>query len=502
MIPRHRQRGNCAREGGDEGAPTDLERNGRDQREAKWDLLSTALLAVCFLGLVLRLWKIGAESLWYDEWFSMVRALDPIDLLVRGDHLRSTPPLYYLLLKPWVLLFGDSEAVLRLPSALAGAAAIPLLARVGRRLFDRATGLSAAFLLAVSPYHVRYSQEARMYSLVVLLGLLSMEFFLASRGRATRWNRAGYILSSAALVYAHYFGGLLLVAQGVVVTVAALRDRAARPAFRCWAGDAAAVALLFSPWLPDLAGQAETAPGRLSWIPDYSSAFMRRVTHALSGPALVLLVALVGLGIVLARRSPRLWFGDRGSWLLVSAWFLVPHLCLVLLTFVAFPLYVVRYAIVGLPAAFLAAAAASRIVRPAALQCALVLVLGAGSLVLTARSLEQADKPQWREAVGWVASTLAVDDLVVVSGFESAYYVDRQPALLAAAVLYQNREGDDRWSTWTADHSRVWYLQQVNWETPAPLAGDYEVRDRREFAQVSVMLFERTTSAVKRGAMQ
>jgi uncharacterized membrane protein len=83
------------------------------------------------------------------------------------------------------LPLGSEEWVLRLPSALVGLLSIYLLYRLGSALFDRLTGLAAALLLAVSPFHVWYSQEARMYALVGLLCLGAGLF----AWRALRGNR-------------------------------------------------------------------------------------------------------------------------------------------------------------------------------------------------------------------------------------------------------------------------------------------------------------------------
>lgn len=461
-------------------------------------LLGVAVFLLCLLAIGLRLWKIGAENLWGDEWFSRWRAYAPLLDSLRGEGLKTTPPLYYMLLKPWVLLFGDSEPALRIPSALAGALAIPLVARIGTRLFDRATGAAVALFLAVSAYHVSYSQEARMYSLVVVLGLLSTDFYLACGDRATGWNRAGYIVSSTAILYTHYFGGFVLVAHGATAAFAAVRDRGKRQALVRWVQDTAVVLLVFAPWYLVFLRQIPDAGGSLAWIQMPASAGVLEVLRVFAGSELLLavFVVLFLLGILFGRSqgaaSPR----QPATWVLLSAWFVLPHLGLVLLSHAAFPLYVGRYAIVALPALFLGAAAGTSVVRPPTLRVVLVLALAACSLVPVLEGYSRIDRPQWREAVAWVADSATPDDLVLISPYGSRYYAEIHPTLRSAALLHQTPDDRDCRRNWVRGHRRVWYLQEAGWNVPEPLVREYVERERKEFWRMSVVLFERAAPPV------
>ncbi len=111
------------------------------------------------------------------------------DLLRFVSTVDHHPPLYYLLLHGWQRLLGDGAAMVRLPSALLGIAAIPVLYWAGRIFVGRRAAMVAATLLAVSPFHVRYGQEARMYALMALLGALmlwALAVYLADSQAHTR----------------------------------------------------------------------------------------------------------------------------------------------------------------------------------------------------------------------------------------------------------------------------------------------------------------------------
>jgi len=135
------------------------------------------LLAIVALGGFLRLYQIASKGLWLDEAFSVWMGWRPVgemlSWLVRID---QHPPLYYTLLHFWMTLArgtlarGDDAATVRSLSALLGTLTIPVIYLLGRRLADGddTVGLLAALILAVSPFHVRFAQETRMYTLLTL----------------------------------------------------------------------------------------------------------------------------------------------------------------------------------------------------------------------------------------------------------------------------------------------------------------------------------------------
>ena len=165
--------------------------------------------------------------------------------------------LYYFLLHYW-LHFGGSEFFVRALSVLFAIASVPAIYLLGRRLFDSRVGLMAAALLAVNAYHVQYSQDARSYSLMVLLCLLSSLYFLKSLNEPSRRNRFAYVLSSALAVYAQFFSGLLVIAQWISLKMLD-RRQVSRQARNDWRW----IALLV---LPIVAFVVTTGAGPLRWV--------------------------------------------------------------------------------------------------------------------------------------------------------------------------------------------------------------------------------------------
>ena len=208
----------------------------------RWLLLLLTLIAFGrgVLGL-------GTKSLWWDESLSLYRArLDLPGLfsneIVLTDNVRQLttvdnhPPLYFLLLKPLMALFGESEFALRFLSLAFAVLLVPLLYCTARRLIPRgeSAGLTAAALGALSPMYLWYGQEARMYTMLAFLSLLS--FYLYIRAfLEPKQNRPGwivaYVVAAALLVLTHYLGVLLVVTELAGLVPILLRKRALlRPA--------------------------------------------------------------------------------------------------------------------------------------------------------------------------------------------------------------------------------------------------------------------------------
>lgn len=136
------------------------------------------LLGLTSLALVLRLYRLGQESIWFDESLSAFFASLPFNEMIQSmlEEGLQHSPIYYIFLRPFAAT-GFNEFNLRLLSVLFGVASIPLLALLGRLFAGNRVGLLAAALLAVNPYHVWYSQETRMYAMLGLVAIAAMYYF-------------------------------------------------------------------------------------------------------------------------------------------------------------------------------------------------------------------------------------------------------------------------------------------------------------------------------------
>src|SRR5690606_6406950 len=110
----------------------------------------------------LRFYRLGEWSFWIEEHHSRRHSLATYSL---GELLGHPRPLFYLLLKPILTTFGSSEWTARLLPAFVGTISIPVLFWLVKRIFDPWTAILSASLLAIAPWHIYWSQNARFYIL-------------------------------------------------------------------------------------------------------------------------------------------------------------------------------------------------------------------------------------------------------------------------------------------------------------------------------------------------
>src|SRR4051794_37833293 len=225
--------------------------------------LVLGVLGALALGVVLRF--VCQSDLWADEALSVNIAKLPLDDLMSALRHDGAPPLYYLLLHGWMRVFGSGPAAVRAMSGVAGTLTLVPMWFIGRRLDDRRRRLalapadspdvvawSALLLLALSPFAIRYSTEARMYALVMLFVALGYLAVVRALERPTVLRLLVVAGLTAALLYTHYWSFALLAVTAVVVMVIAIRaGRDARAAPLLVLGALGVGLLAFAPWLSE-----------------------------------------------------------------------------------------------------------------------------------------------------------------------------------------------------------------------------------------------------------
>jgi 4-amino-4-deoxy-L-arabinose transferase-like glycosyltransferase len=413
------------------------------EQQQRWTLAATcALVATCALAFALRVTRLGFQSLWRDEVDAIRFAARPLGELLRSF---TTPgengPLFYLVLRPWLAVVGDGEFALRFFSVALGVLAVPLVFRLARRLFPSApvTALAAALLAATSPYLVWYGQEGKMYALVVVLVLLSMERFVAAMQRGGWYRWLGYVVATAAAFYVHLVAIFILPVQVIGFF---LFDRPVRRARRKpWL---ASLAVLVLPYLPMLAWQVplllEQGETGFRFVPLHDMLASLLANYSL-GVVPGGILWTVGLFVALLLAAVLYWRDEESSpasIVLLLCWLVVPVAGLFAVSLLR-PLYTARYLMFVLPAyLLLLAAGVAALGRRAPLLAGLV--LGAILVVNSWGLWRQASTPlkaDFRAATRYVSSRLTADDLLLFQipyGRHSFdYYIQRQADQLRRA---------------------------------------------------------------------
>ena len=228
------------------------------------DWAAVGIVVAVLIGIALRF--ISRGPLWLDEAQSLAIARRPLAQLPDALRHDGAPPLYYVLLHLWTRAFGHSTFAVRALSAIPGILSLPVILRLGRRIGGDAVGIAAVVLLAVSPFAVRYSVEARMYSLLLLLGLLGAHAVLSAHRHRSVRSVVGVALVSAAMLYTHYYAVFILGVIGAAELWRLWRRRDGGSA-RVVAGIAIG-GLAFLPWLPVFLYQSRHTGAPWSSPPD------------------------------------------------------------------------------------------------------------------------------------------------------------------------------------------------------------------------------------------
>jgi len=402
-----------------------------------------ALLFILLLGSALRLYGLSRESLDNDELSHMYRSNpknfpDLSAVVGRVACCVIHPPGHQILLHLVQKYVGDSETILRLPSAISGILSILVIYLIGARLYSHKEGLYAAALLAVLWAPIHYSQTVRPMAPLLLSTLAASYFWinvimrLKAADRPSACVVAGYILSSIVSAYLHYFGLYFIMLQFVGAVLFVILFRRAAPY----------VLLLYLPvalaYLPWLYGVVDDLWEDVTWItpPDYTS-FFRYLEFAFNRSQALGLIALASYVLFFVRGAydilnTRSYKNIRGLLFspgpLLLVWLIVPFAGACLISVLWHPVLAYESLIISFPAAYLLIARAfTRLPLASGKRAAAVFLVVAFLFYHLVFSMEYFSKPhkeQFREAVYFIAENDRIygDSLIVWYAWNSEYF--------------------------------------------------------------------------------
>lgn len=342
------------------------------------------------------------------------------DVLRTITRTENTPPAHYLFIKAWCELFGVSEFSVRLPSALAGIASVWLIYRLCAHLVGKNEALLAAALMAVSGYHVWYSQEARAYVFMVMLALWSCDEFVRMLDKPPAWSRElRYWIATVLLLYSHLYGAFAIAAQFLCYIFRQISGPKPVLPWGKWLQLQLAVWIPFAMWMPVLMQWARVrASGfeiQSASAQDITESYWRFIAYE-NRVAMLIVVALVVLGA--ARRECR-----KALPILLSL-LLLPVVVPVIGSILTYPLYYPRYGMIAMIGVFILAACG--IARLPKLAQPLVIALLAIPML---RAPEPTIKGPFRAVGAYLKQWMQPGEYVEVNNRANLapvrYYVDR-----------------------------------------------------------------------------
>jgi uncharacterized membrane protein len=224
----------------------------KDLFKSEYILFYLILLA----GIILRLKGMTFQSLWLDEIISVLssapsKSLSDIISHYQGD---PHPPLFFFILHYWMGLFGYNELSARLLVAVIGILSVLAAYFLGKECFNRNTGLIASAVVAFNHFNIRFSHEVRPYILLCLASILSYTFFIRLIKHQTKKNIIFYSLTSAFLIYTHYYGLFILLSQIIFLLFYFFSEEkiSRKEIFKSFIISGVIVLILYTPWIPTI----------------------------------------------------------------------------------------------------------------------------------------------------------------------------------------------------------------------------------------------------------
>lgn len=493
--------------------------------EAKYPRLSEPVyiygivISVVVMASVLTTLFLGKKSIWLDEAISITLAKQDWTTFWFNLSKNTNMDFYHLMLHWWVNI-GQSEFVVRALSVIFALVTVPVTFALGSRLFGSSVGIIAALFLTVNPFFVQYAQEARAYSLVLMLVTLSSYFFVICIEQPSKKYWIAYIVSSVLAVYSHLFAVLVLLTHAA--SLAFLRRKDVQ-----WRGfliSVVAITFMIIPFSIKIIARGKYG---LDWIqqPDIDS--LLRLFYNLVGRSQLLLKAYIILcliALILAiwtlatsKRSLETW-----RYFYILGWLIIPIVLVFSYSFYK-PMFAPRYFIICLtPFVLFASIGLSnlqRISRWIFLVFICVMLIQSGNaLVNWYTGYDKAGGEDWRQVTSYVLSKVQKGDTIffvppdVSLPFD--YYLHRlhsmdmikDPIYNSSANHVKSRFQKRRWPEFDksfldelpAQYHRVWLVgmnltahqDTQNSLILGSLQRNYELIDTRQFKKITLLLYE------------
>ncbi|MDP8266596.1 MAG: glycosyltransferase family 39 protein [Candidatus Aceula meridiana] len=481
------------------------------------------LTAILLLGLCLRLHDLGQESLWNDEGYSVRVSHLSLSKIVQKTSLDVHPPLYYFILHYWMEWLGDSECSMRLLSVIFGFLSIFMIYQIGSFLFDRDVGLLGALFVALSKFHINYSQETRSYSLLSFLTLASMYSFIKLFKKESRGiTSLAYIFFSTFLIYTHVYGLFIIIAQNIyfMILYSFLKERDSLN-FKKWFFLQLTLFFFFIPWVKVFIGQALKIQEHY-WIPEPTIAKVFEFLAVIPGSNLLLLLfsVLIFFAIVKFKnqgscfnfgnflRSARIpgWKVDpetfkKNFFLLI--WLLMPIILPFIISKVSTPIFYHRYFIVCSSVFFLLAAKGAINIKQYSKYVSFVFIIVVAflSLLEVNRYYDGVTKSQWREAAHYIGSKAKTQDLLLFNSrwqFAFFYYSQRGDVggkFFPGKTHNVNANNTKNFESMIKIYDRIWFLHREHHHPKElifrELDKDHRLINYKEYNGVKIFLFQK-----------
>ena len=400
----------------------------------------TAILLICLIAMVMRVWGLGYQSLWLDELTTMNETApatswgELLNYLKTGEH---HPPLFFIVEKVSFNFFGYNPFVARIIPAIAGVAGVWAMYRLGKEILNKQLGLICAILTCVNYFCLAYSQEARPYSFAFLFATLSFTWFVKLMKDPSKRNMVWYAVLSLLLLYTHYYSLFVMAAQSVLALIFIFQEDGAqrRALARSFFIAAIIICIGYAPWLTHFIANLAL---HTFWIKEISPAFLQNYFFDYFGNADLLnplmLFLLFSFFVKTAmntesndirklKENPLLF-----TFTLILFWIFVVLLIPYIRSLLVVPMLYPRYTIVILPAIILVLGYGIELFKQPVVKYSLLglfVLLSLNQVFLVKNYYSKAIKTQFREMTQYIMQENAANFPIIneQTSWQQGYYL-------------------------------------------------------------------------------
>lgn len=381
------------------------------------------LLIIIFIALILRIYGLGKEDFWHDEvrtiWY-LSKDSNFIQVIKRvSENLQG--PTYYMFMHFWAQIFNINEITLRIPSVVFGTITIYYLYKFTKELIDRKAALITCLLLSISYRHIYYSQEARTYSLTVLLTLISYIYFHKHLTKHTKYNSFIYILSSVLLINSHYFGFYIILAQNIFVLIQIVKRNFTYDKLIKWLISQTFILILILPTVYLFLGvQIHNHYFERGKVPDFFTAVS--IFKFLSGSRALLYIFFIFSSLALLRYGSEKYSNLKGvfiknlnndSFQILLTWLFIPIITCLLISYFYKPTYYIKYFIISILPLYMLAGIGISTLKNRWIQSLVILFLVFYSFSYIAKNHNIYEKTRWSKIAERIDSEYKDGDVVI-----------------------------------------------------------------------------------------
>lgn len=361
-------------------------------------------MTIIVLSFLLRVYDLGGESIWYDEGASVYSSKTPISTIISKSNIVPSFVLYYTTLHFWIQLFGYSEFSVRFLSVIFGVLSVYVIYKLGELVFDTNIGLLSAFILAISSYHIRYSQEARPYTLSILFVLLSSYYLIKILENKERKYIVGYIISSIVMIYTHGYGLFYLIFQNIYYLIFKRRD------IKLWVVIQAIILSFFVlPFLLRDARESLDTAYDLR-VPTLSSIYNTFEIFVGNEQILYIFILVIIIGLIIDLVTKK----DLDKYVFMILWLFVPFIISAIISYTIQPIYHNRYFIASFSALILLFSKGISNFRKVPIILFILFIVVVLQVPLIEGYYKDIQKDQWREATNYIENNKKDNDTILL----------------------------------------------------------------------------------------